>query len=112
MGKCNKNSKKQTNMLNIIFKYLLLWKKKKLLHEITLEDVFLSFYYRNELESNLDSLVEEYEAMKSNPLKQGSPEVSQLQARIVETAKIKDRLDNNHKVKHELELYISAIKES
>lgn len=99
-------------MLNTIFKYLLLWKKKKLLHEITLEDVFLSFYYRNELAANVDGLVEEYEAMKNNPLKRESPELASLQARIVESAKIKDRLDNNHKVKHELELYINAIKNS
>ena len=99
-------------MQNWIFKQLLLWKKEYLLWEIAIEDVFLSFYFNEELKGDIDEMVTDLEAMKKDPKRAGTQEAADLQARIVETSGINSRLKNNHKVKHELEMFIKTIRQA
>lgn len=99
-------------MKNWIFKKLLLWKKEYLLWEITIEDVFLSFYFNEELKDNIEEMASDLEAMKKDPKRAGTQEAVDLQARIVESAGIASRLKTNHKVKHELEMFIKTIRQA
>ena len=99
-------------MLSAIFKQILLFKKRQRLHEITLEDVFLSFYYEKELGQDLEKILDKIEALLRDP-KAGQPgEIDELRAQAVEIQQIKHRIDTNHKVKRELEMYIETIRQS